>query len=299
METKSLRLLVDVARRGSFAAAARAHDLDPSSVSRIVAQAEREIGARLFQRTTRRLSLTEAGGAYLGRVEPLLDELDKAEDEVRAVRAGPTGTLRMTASVAFGQRCIVPLLPRFAQDFAGLGLDLQLTDANLDLVAERIDLGIRLGPGVGGNLVRAKLMDTRYRVCASPAYLAAAPDLTRPEDLGGHDCLLFALPDYRTRWRFRGGDGRVAEVPVNGRIVMSNALALRDAAIAGLGPALLADWLVDEDIAERRLVDLFPDCRATATSFETAAWLVYPSRAFLPMKVRAAIDFLRRHVGRG
>ncbi|NNG02739.1 MAG: LysR family transcriptional regulator, partial [Inquilinus sp.] len=246
----------------------------------------------------RRLSPTEAGQAYLNRVEAILDELEKAREDALGVGAQPTGTLRMTVSVAFGQRCLVPLLPRFAEAFPRLGLELLMTDAAIELVAERVDLAIRLGPTVSGDVVCAKLMDTRYRVCASPDYLERAPSLARPEDLRRHACLAFALPDYRSRWLFRAADGKASEVPVGGRMVISNALALRDAAIVGLGPALLADWLVDDDIAAGRLVDVFPEHRVTATSFETAAWLVYPSRAFLPNKVRVTIDFLRRHLGR-
>jgi DNA-binding transcriptional LysR family regulator len=110
--------------------------------------------------------------------------------------------------------------------------------------------------------------------------------------------LLFALPEFRRSWLFRDTKGIVDEVPVRGDMVISNALALRDCAIAGLGPALLADWLIDEDIAAGRLVHLFPDYQAAATTFETAAFMLYPSRAFLPNKVRVTIDFLRRHLGR-
>ncbi len=296
MDLANVRLLLEVARRGSFAAAARANDIDPSSVSRLVAQAEAELGLRVFHRTTRQLSLTEAGEVYLGRIDGLLDELEMAREQAQGVSATPAGTLRLTTSVAFGQHCLLPLLPEFRRRFPDLALELMLTDANLELVAERIDLAIRLGASVSGDVVCAKLTDTRYRVCASPDYLAAAPALRRPADLGAHPCLLFALPDFRDRWRFRDRAGVTQEVAVTGNLVMSNALALRDAARAGLGPALLADWLVDADIAAGRLVDVFPAFAAAATSFDTAAWLVYPSRAYLPNKVRVTIDFLRERL---
>jgi len=293
MDLADLRLLIEVARRGSFAAVARANDMDPSSVSRLVAQAEAELGLRVFHRTTRRLSLTEAGEVYLGRIDGLLDKFEMAREQAQGVSATPAGTLRLTTSVAFGQHCLVPLLPGFRRRFPDLALELILTDANVELVAERIDLAIRLGASVSGDVVCAKLMDTRYRVCASPDYLAAASALERPADLGAHPCLLLALPDFRDRWLFRDRTGAIEEVAVTGNLVISSALALRDAALAGLGPALLADWLVDADIAAGRLVDAFPAFAAAATSFETAAWLVYPSRAYLPNKVRVTIDFLR------
>lgn len=296
MDLDALRILVDVARRGSFAAVARERDTDPSAVSRAVAALEAELGTRLFQRTTRRVALTEAGAAYLARVEPMVEELEGAAEEARAVATGPSGTLRLTASVAFGQTRLVPLLPALRAAHPGLRLELILTDATLDLVAERVDLAIRLAPRVEGDVVAARLLATRYHVCASPGYLRGAPPLRAPADLAAHRCLVSALPDYRSRWRFRAADGRVAEVSVTGDLATTNALALRDCALAGMGPALLADWLVGADLAAGRLVDPFPDLRATATEFETGAWIVYPSRAWLPAKVRATIAFLRGHL---
>jgi DNA-binding transcriptional LysR family regulator len=297
MDTEDLRLLMAVAGAGSFAAAARIRGTDPSSVSRAVAAVERRLGLRLFQRSTRRLSLTEAGEAYLRRVEPLLDELDQARDEAQATGRGPLGTLRLTASVAFGQRCLVPLLAEFRERFPQLALELLLTDANLDLVAERIDLAVRLGPAPTGDVIARRLLATRYRVCAAPGYARGRP-LAGPEELSGVDCLLFLLPEYRSRWRFRDPAGRTVEVAVQGSLALSNALALRECALAGMGPALLADWLVGEDLARGALVDLFPDHEVAATEFATAAWLLYPSRSYLPRKVTATIDFLARRLRR-
>jgi DNA-binding transcriptional LysR family regulator len=295
MELDQLRLFVEVARRGSFAAAARDRVVDPSFVSRMIAALETELKVRLFQRTTRRLALTEAGDLYLGRVEPLLDDLEHARDEVLAISGGPAGTLRLTASVAFGRQCLVPLLPEFRARFPQLKLEVLLSDTNLDLVAERVDLAVRLAPRLDTNLIGVKLCDTRYRVCATPEYLKKSRPLRRPQDLTSHRCLLVTLPEFRTRWLFRNQAGEVIRVPVDGDLVVSNPLALRDCVLAGMGPALLANWLIDEDLAAGRLLDLFPRHRVTATDFETAAWLVYPSRAYLPNKVRATIDFLKGH----
>jgi DNA-binding transcriptional LysR family regulator len=293
MDVDHLRFFVEVARDGSFAGVARAHDLDPSLVSRAIAALETELGVRLFQRSTRRVRLTEAGERYLRRVEVLVDELDRAHDEARTLSSEPVGTLRLTASVAFTQVCLVPLVPEFRSLFPKLKLELLITDTNLDLVAERVDLAIRLGPQVAADVVRTKLFDTRYRVCASPAYLKRAGPLNTPEHLSAHRCLLFSLPEFRSRWLFCDCAGVLSEVAIAGDIVTSNALVLRECVLAGLGPALLANWLIDRDLAEGRLVDLFAGYRVTATNFETAAWLLYPSRAFLPGKVRVAIDFLQ------
>ena len=296
MDTDSMRLFVEVARRGNFAAVARDRDVDPSSVSRAVALLEDELGVRLFQRTTRRVMLTEAGEIYLARVSALVDELDYARDEARGASAGPAGTLRLTASVAFGYTCLVPLLPEFRQRFPGVKLELLLTDAVLDLVAERVDLAVRLGRRFDADFIATKLFDTQYRVCASPAYLKGKKAPKSPEELQQHSCLLFALPDFRSRWLFRDRKGAVQEVPVHGDVTILNALALRACALAGMGPVLLANWLIDEDIKKGRLIDLFPKYRVTATEFDTAIWLLYPSRSHLPNKVRVMIDFLKQHL---
>ncbi|MCU0761310.1 MAG: LysR family transcriptional regulator [Steroidobacteraceae bacterium] len=293
MDLKTLDVFLDVARAGSFAAVAHARDLDPSSVSRAIADLETDLGVRLFQRSTRRLALTEAGDVFLGRVEPLAEELRRARDAAVQVSGAPRGRLRLTASVTFGQRCLLPRLPEFRRRYPDLALECLFTDANLDLVADRIDLAVRLAPAIEGDLVASKLMDTRYRVVAAPAYLDRSPPLERPADLQAHRCLRFTLGAYRTRWLFRDAQGAIETVPVDGDLTLSPAGALREAALLGLGPALLPDWLIDEDLAGGRLRQLFPGWAATATTFDTAAWAVYPSRAFLPQKVRVAIDFLR------
>ncbi len=295
MEIASLRMLVAVSRHGSFAAAARAMDVDPSAVSRIVAGVEAELGLRVFQRTTRRLSVTEEGARYLQSIAPVLDELDQARDRAVAARVRPSGTVRLTASVAFGHECIVPHLGAFRDALPGLKLDLILTDQNVDLVERHIDLAVRLAPAPEGDLISTRLMGTRYRACAAPAYLERAGRPGVPTDLSDHDCLRYDLPGFRSRWLFRDG-GRVTEVPVGGTFVISNALALRRAALEGVGVALLAEHFAGQALAAGDLVDLFPAHEVTATAFETGAWILYPSRAYLPAKVRATIDFLKAHV---
>lgn len=298
MNVEHARLLIEITHRGSFADVARDRDVDPSWISRTIAAAEAELGFRVFQRTTRRVVLTEAGEIYTRRIEALVDDFDQARDDALAISAGPIGRLKMTATVAFGQRVIVPLIPRFKAAYPEVDLELILSDTNLNLVSERLDLAVRLGANISGDLVATKLLDTTYRVCASPAYLEREGRPTSPQDLSARDCLCFALPGFRSRWVFREAGGAPFEVPVSGSLIMSGALPLRTLALAGMGPALLGNWLVDEDIAQGHLVDLFPHLEATATTFETAVWLLYPSRSFLPLKVRAMIDFLKRETSR-
>lgn len=293
MNTQDIALFLEVARSGSFAEAARRRGLDPSAVSRAVAGLETRLGLRLFERTTRRLSLTEAGETCLARMAPLVEELEAVAAAARDSTTRPSGHLRLSASVSFGQRVIVPRLAAFRAAFPSVTVEGLFSDANVDLVAERIDLAIRLAPAVSGDLIVSRLMTTRYRVVASPAYLAGAPRLAAPADLAGHRVLRFPFADYRDRWLFRDRAGALIEQPIDGDLVLAPALALLEAARGGLGPALLPDWLVDDDLAGGRLVHCLTEWQATATDFDTAAWLVYPSRAYLPAKTRAMIDFLR------
>lgn len=301
MDIETLRLFIQVARRGSFATVARDRGTDPSSVSRTIAALEDELQVRLLQRSTRRMTLTEAGAAYLARLEPLIEELDHARDEALSVSARPIGTIRLTTSVAFGQKCVAPLLPKLRETYPDLGIDLILADANLDLISEGIDLAIRLGPSQDSALIGIKLFDTRYRVCASPTYLKNCSRQNRalatPADLAAHNCLLLNLPDFRSRWLFRDASGSLSSIAVHGEVAISSPLVLLTCTLDGMGPALLVDWLADEALANGSLVDLFPNHAATATNFETAAWLLYPSRTYLPTKVRIVIVFFQKEFG--
>jgi DNA-binding transcriptional LysR family regulator len=174
-------------------------------------------------------------------------------------------------------------------------LELLFDGANLDLVADRIDIAIRLAPNYQPNVIGVKLFETRYRVVASPDYIKREGAPKRPADISARSCVLFPMPEFRTRWLFRRGQ-KISEARVAGNLVLSTASAIKQAALAGLGPALLPQWLIDEDLAAKRLVDLFPAYQVAATTFDTAAWLLYPSREYLPRKVRLAIDFFRERL---
>lgn len=298
MDLHQLRTFVAVVQQGSFAGAARQLAVDPSAITRAVAALEASLEVRLLQRTTRRLSLTDAGTAFLERVQPLVAELDRAADDARSAGSEVRGSVRVTASVAFGQTVLVPLLPALHQAHPRLQVELVLTDAVIDLVAERIDVALRLGPAVDSSLVGSRLVPVRHRVVASPAYLKKHGRPRTPQDLARCDCLRFPFPGYRTQWLFRDRAGDVQTVPVGGWLVMSTALALHRAALDGLGPALLAGWLVDADIAAGRLVDLFPAHEATATGFDGAAWVLHHSREHVPRRVRVFIDFVQARLQR-
>lgn len=293
MDTKALEMFAHVVKHGSFAAAARDLNIDPSSISRVIAATEEELGVRLFQRTTRQLSLTEAGSVYFERIEPLIEEIRQARDAAADASSQVKGTLRVTASNSFGLKRVLPLIPAFAALYPDLTVDLMLTDTVVDLLAERIDIAIRLGMLPDSNMVAQLLMQTRYRVVASPAYLSIHGVPKQPEQVSSLNCLLFPIAGYRSLWIFRDQKGKQSEVPVHGKLLVSNALGLQQCALAGMGLTLLPVWLVEDELLAGKLVDVFPQWEVTATNFNTAAWLVYPTRSYVPLKVRVFMDFLK------
>jgi len=293
MDLDSIELFVAVAQLGSFAAVARKENLDPSSVSRAIATLEKNLGLRLFQRTTRQLVLTEAGEIYLNRISPLLNEFKFALEEARQVSDGPRGVLRMTASIAFGQVCLLPHITEFKTRFPNIKIELQLTDAVIDVVASGLDLACRLAPGNNAELIGTRLFDTHYRVCVSPEYFNQMESIEHPRDLEKHSCVVFTLPEYRSRWTFKDEMSNIIQVKISSDVSISSAMALREAALMGMGPTLLADWMIKDDISQGRLIPLLQKFEVTAENFDTAAWLLYPSRHFLPNKTRVMIDFLK------
>lgn len=295
MDISGLQIFIEVMRQGSFAAVARERNIDPSSVSRTIANLERELGIKLLQRTTRQISPTEAGSIYFHRIEPLVEELQQAQELVADISGSPRGVLRVTASVSFGIQCIVPLLAEFETKYPELTVELLLTDAMVDLVADRVDLAIRLGLLEDSSLIAQRLMQTHYSVCGSPEYLKGKK-LNQPQDISRQNCLLFPLPGFRSRWLFKDCDGAVETVLVRGNTIISSAIALKQCALAGMGLALLPHWLIDSELFTGSLVKVLDNYEVTATEFNTSAWLVCPSRTYIPLKVSLFTNFLKQKI---
>ncbi|MEL7451788.1 MAG: LysR substrate-binding domain-containing protein [Pseudomonadota bacterium] len=298
MNLDQLRAFVAVAQTGGFASAAGALGVAPSTLTRAVANLEASLDARLFHRTTRSVSLTEAGETFLTRVLPALDELDAAADLTSGGASALTGTLRVSASVSFGQAVLAPNLAQFCKEHPGLAVDLNLSDNTVDLVAERIDVAIRHGDLHDSSLVAQRLAPVTYYLVASPDYVRRHRDILHPEDIPAHTCLTFPYAAFRSRWRFQRGE-TVHHVEIAPKVRISNAAALATCARSGLGLALLADWTVAPDLAAGSLVRLLPGWMAggSGTEGDAAISIIMPSRAFVPAKTRAFIEFLRTLAG--
>lgn len=296
MDLNILGLFASVAKAGSYAAVARDRNIDPSSISRMISALEKEMGVRLFQRSTRQVKLTEAGDIFLRKIEPLLDEIRYASLSAADASNQARGILKITASNSFGLMCVVPVLPMVNQLYPEIMVDLQLSDQVVDLLAEQFDIAIRLGVLPDSSLAAQSLIKTSYVVCASPAYLKKAGSPQSPAEVSAHDCLLFPLQGFRTRWLFKDRRGTLHEVPVKPRTVLSNAMAIQHCALHGMGVALLPTWLIEQDLAAGALVNLFPTYQVTATNFDSRVWCVFPSRSYVPTKVRVFIEQLRTYL---
>lgn len=296
MELDAVRIFVDVMKNGSFAAVARQRNIDPSSISRAISALESDLGFRLFQRTTRKLSPTEAGGTYFSQVRELVSAFERAGEQALDLVKQPTGKLRVTACTSFGQRVLAPLLPKIRARYPELTIELLLFDEHVDIIEQQIDLAIRFGSKPKGEFTTRRLVPRQFSVCASPAYLEKHNKPTNPRDLENMDCLLFPMPGYRSAWKFRKPDGDMVTVSVKGRLLVSHGMTMTACAVEGLGPALLPDWLCRHEVAIGALVDLFPGYECTPTEFNTAAWLVYQDHGYLPLKLKIFIDFLHKEV---
>lgn len=277
-----------VAQKLSFVAAARELEMDPSVLSRRIARLESRLGVRLLQRTTRRVSLTEAGARFLERCRDVLDRLDDAEAEISQYAAEPAGVLRVAVPNVYGQRVIAPLVPAFLKTYPALQLEMTFSDRFVDLVEDRLDAAVRIGAHQAGGDVIARRLTTNPRcLYASPAYLSERGAPTRPEELIGHSVLHFSRLLGGNSWRLSGKLGSV-EVTLKPLLRADNIVALHQAALAGCGIALLADFVADEDLAAGRLVKVLPDWAPPRSQVS----VIYPNAPYTPPKVRAWLDFL-------
>ena len=288
-QVTGMRVFMRVAAIGSLAGAGRALGLSQTAVTNHVDAIEARLGATLLRRTTRRLTLTEAGRGYLEACERILAEIEEAETLAAAGQAEPCGRLRLSVPVSFGTRQIAPRMAAFAALYPKVAVEFGLNDRVVDLVEEGWDLAIRIGWLTDSSLVARRLAPCRMAVCASPAYLAAhgvprmLPDLTR------HNCLGFTLRDAygTTQWSF-GENGEV-KVPVSGTFCANNGDALRAAGLAGLGIIYQPSFLVGDDICDGSLAVIELDHPPVLAGHVQAVFL---RDRRMPLKTRAMIDFL-------
>lgn len=284
-----IEIFVRVVEAGGFSAAARALGMTPSAVSKLVARLEDRLGARLFRRTTRKLSLTQEGETFYRHGAQIVVEIAEAERAVTDMGQTARGTLRVNAAVNFGHHQIEPILPEFLARYPEMRIDLTLSDSYANLVEEEIDVAIRAGHLTDSSLVARKLCDTRRVIVATPDYLARHGTPRAPEDLTRHNCVRFGRQQpHLNNWPFNGPKGRYA-IPVDGNVVANNGETVVQLALHGIGVARLAEFAVGPAVRRGMLVSLLAETHHDDRMPISAVYL--PTKQAQP-KVRAFVDFL-------
>ena len=286
----SARMFLAVMETGSFTAAARRFGTTSGQASKLVARLEAELGVRLLNRTTRAVSATEVGRAYHDQLRGILEDFDTLDQSVRDASTAPRGRVRLTAPLTFGITELAPALNAFAIAYPEISLDVSFTDRLVNLVDEGFDAAVRVGRPGDTTLIARRLCATRLILVGADSYLAGHPAPERPGDLAHHDCVIDTNFRDPAHWRFRAG-GRPVAVPVRGRLRYSNAEACLRAAEAGLGLALVPDFVAAPALAAGRVRALLTDCGDEAMG----VFALYPPGRHLAARVRVLIDHLAAH----
>lgn len=277
-----------VASLGSFSAAARELDLTPSAVSKLISRLEDRLSVRLFQRTTRSLRLTDEGGIFLESCRSILLEIEQAELEVTALQSRVTGTLNVTAISAFARTQLCKVMPEFMALHPELRVELSLTERQVDLISEHIDLAILISEEVlDQSLISRKLATNKRVICAAPSYIEKYGAPEHPDDLLQHNCLTHSSIHHFNDWQFRSGDD-IKVLSIDGNFRTNSASALHEAVKAGIGIARLATFVTQPSLDSGELVPLLTE----HTHDSSNILAVYPHRRHLSTRVRAFIDFL-------
>ncbi len=290
---QDLAVFVAVAETQGFSAAAKRLSVSKAMVSVAVSRLEAGLGLRLFQRTTRRLSLTEAGQAALPHAQRALVAARDAEESATQTQLLPRGVLRVNAPMSFGLLHVVPALGAFAQKFSEVRIDLVLDDRVLDFVEGGFDLALRVGTLADSSLIAHRLASGSNVIAAHPSYLKRAGAPKKPADLTEHSALVYSLSPTGARWAFTRGS-KTETIAVRGPLRVNNSLALHQALLQGLGLARVPRFVVGEDLAKGRLVQLLSEWQLP----EHGIFALTADRELLPRKTRAFIDFFRERLGK-
>jgi DNA-binding transcriptional LysR family regulator len=288
MDLNEIVVFARVVETGGFTAAAQSLGLPKSTVSRKIAQLEERLGARLLQRTTRKLSLTEIGKAYHERCARIVADIAAAEQLVADMEGSPRGLLRITAPIDFGGLYLGRLVAEFLAEQPAIQIELVLSDRVFDLVDERLDLAIRFGPLPDSSLVARRLGSVTSVVCAAPSYLERRGTPTVPADLHQHEIVAFVpVTRFRT-WNLRGANDDAVELTLPPRLIVNSLFAVRESVRSGAGVSMLPDFTIGDDLQRGDLVRLLPEWSGPPGEIS----VVYPSTRNLSPKLRTFLDFL-------
>ncbi len=287
-DLSALRLFLAVTEESGFARGAQRLQMSAAQATRKIAALEAELGTRLFTRSTRRVSLTEAGAAFHVHALRIVSAVDETLEAVQASAARPHGRLRVGCRTALGRRLIVPYLHEFRARYPEVSVGLELTDSSMDILAGGLELGIDIGHLADSNLVARRLAETDSVLCASPDYIQRRGMPKHPRDLQWHDCITINAATGTRTWRFSRGR-ETATVRIKAALAVNDADGLMICACSGAGIVMVADWLPQEELRTGALVPILPDYQIEPRGTPITA--LYPSRVYLPQKARVFIDF--------
>ncbi|MAY61072.1 MAG: LysR family transcriptional regulator [Rhizobiales bacterium] len=282
---EDMEVFARVVASGSLSSAGRELGLSPAGVSKRLRRLEETLGTRLLQRTTRQISLTETGQAYFERIGPLITGIEEAENFVTRRSDTVRGTLKVSAPTSFGRMHVAPHINDFMRQYPDLAINLQLSDAFVDIVGEGFDLSIRIGELTDSSLVGRKLAPVRRVLCAAPSYIESRDMPQTLADLAAHLCL---PPHNNDTWKLEGPEGPITYRP-DGPLKTNSSEVIREAVIGGAGIALRSTWDIGPELEAGKLVQVLPDYEG---SRNIGIYALYASRQFLPAKIRVFIDFL-------
>jgi DNA-binding transcriptional LysR family regulator len=294
-EFAELAAFVAIADRSSFVKAAAALGVSTSSLSQTLRALEERLGVRLLNRTTRSVSLTEAGERLLGQVRPALEELGAAVEAINRFRDKPAGTLRLTSGSVAAKLLVMPLLGRFLAEYPEITLDIQVEDELVDIVSGRFDAGIRGGKWLERDMIAVRIgPESRVLAVASPRYLEGRTAPSSPQELHDHNCIRIVWAGGPARWEFARGEEKI-EISVEGSLVTNDVDILLRGALDGVGIAYMLEFYVAEHLAAGRLVPLLEEWAPSYAGYH----IFYPSRRQMPAPLKAFIDFMRRTLPEG
>jgi len=293
MTLEDMRLFARVAEAKSFTVAARSLGIPKQTLSRRIADLERSLGVRLMHRSTRRLHLSEIGGAYAERCAEIVRLAEEANRAVTDAQQAPSGTLRVTADPVFGEAFLPALIIDFARQWPELQVEVVLTRRKVDLIEEGFDVAFRVGRVEDSALTARRLGAARVRYCASPEYVERAGKPSTPADLCHHQCILVVGSDTTVRWPFAGEKGAV--VPISGRLRFNSFAMAHAAALAGLGIAIFPEFACAEDVRRGRLVPVLEDWSGEVGG----VWLLHATRRSLTARVKAFVDLVTERLAGG
>ncbi|NQY81457.1 MAG: LysR family transcriptional regulator [Candidatus Caenarcaniphilales bacterium] len=297
MDIEEIRFFIDLVDSKSFTYTAEKNNVATSTMSRAVTKLEEEFKVKLLQRTTRKVSVTDEGILFYSKMKLIIDEIDTVKDDLVNQQDEPSGILRLTCPVSFGIEIMPRAIAKFKKQYPKVNIELIASDQRLDLVFNKIDLAVRFGQLEDSSMIAKRLAKLNYVLVASRKYLKNNPPIKKPKDLIKHNCLNYLLPNIKNNWYFKNLQTKnEQQIEIEPYMNISNPSIIKELTLKHQGLALMADILVEKELKRGTLVRLLNNYEVTATNFDNNIWLLYPSKQFVPQRVRKFTETLESFI---